>query len=88
MLAGGDSGAAIVKGKSAESLLIKALKYDGHEMPPTRKLPGDVIADFAKWVDMGAPDPRQSGSVAKAKREINLDEGRKWWSFRRAGCMA
>lgn len=82
VLVGGDSGAAIVKGKSAESLLIKALRYEGHEMPPTGKLPGDVIADFAKWVDMGAPDPRQAGSAAKARREINLDEGRKWWSFR------
>src|SRR5207248_11146623 len=30
VLAGGESGAAIVKGKSAESLLIKALKYEGH----------------------------------------------------------
>ena len=29
MLAGGETGPAIVKGKSAESLIIKALKYDG-----------------------------------------------------------
>ena len=46
LLTGGDSGPAIVKGKAAESLLIKALKYDGLEMPPTGKLPPEVVADF------------------------------------------
>ena len=46
--AGGESGVVLVKGKSAESLLLKALKYDGLEMPPTGKLPDEVIADFAK----------------------------------------
>ncbi|MDP7206260.1 MAG: c-type cytochrome domain-containing protein, partial [Pirellulaceae bacterium] len=34
MLKGGDSGPAIVVGEPAESNLIKALKYDGYEMPP------------------------------------------------------
>src|SRR5436190_11201271 len=42
LLAGGETGPTIVKGKSAESLLIKALKYDGLEMPPTGKLPPEV----------------------------------------------
>ena len=50
-------------------------------MPPTGKLPDDVIADFAKWIDLGAPDPRGGEAPVKPKREINLDEGRKWWSF-------
>ncbi|QDU28308.1 Planctomycete cytochrome C [Anatilimnocola aggregata] len=81
ILAGGESGPAIVKGKSAESLLLKALKFDGFEMPPTGKLSNEIIADFAKWIDSGAADPRQDGKVVKAKREINLEEGRQWWSF-------
>lgn len=81
LLTGGESGPAIVKGKAAESLLIKALKYDGFEMPPTGKLPAEVVADFTKWIDMGAPDPRTEGKVVKTKREINLEEGRQWWSF-------
>lgn len=79
--AGGDSGAAVDKGKSADSLLLKAMKYDGMEMPPTGKLPDEVIADFAKWIDLGAPDPREGESPVKPKREINLEEGRQWWSF-------
>src|SRR5688572_10931196 len=76
--AGGESGAVLVKGKSAESRLLKALKHDGLEMPPAGKLPEAVIADFAKWIDLGAPDPRGGDAPIKPKREINLDEGRKW----------
>jgi hypothetical protein len=79
--AGGESGAALVKGKSSESLLLKALKYDGLEMPPSGKLPDEVVADFAKWIDLGAPDPRGGETPVKPKREINLDEGKTWWAF-------
>lgn len=82
IVAGGESGPVLIKGKAAESLLLKALKYDGVEMPPAGKLSDDIIADFAKWIDMGAPDPRQGEVPAKPKREINLEEGRQWWAFR------
>lgn len=82
-LNGGESGPALVKGKPDESLIIKALKYDGLEMPPTGKLSDEAIADFRKWIELGAPDPRQgAAATAKPKREINLEEGRKFWSFR------
>ena len=80
-LVGGENGPALVKGKSAESRLIKALKYDGVEMPPKGKLSDEIIADFVKWIDMGAPDPREGAVPVKPKREINIAEGRKWWSF-------
>lgn len=79
-LKGGDSGPAFVKGKSAESLLIDALKYNDLKMPPAGKLPDETIADFAKWIDMGAPDPRK-GKAGSAKRVIDVAEGRKFWSF-------
>ncbi|MDA0659543.1 MAG: PSD1 and planctomycete cytochrome C domain-containing protein [Planctomycetota bacterium] len=79
--AGGESGAVVVTGKSADSLLMKALRYDGLEMPPSGKLSDEVIADFAKWIDLGAPDPREGSVPVKPKREINLDEGRRWWAF-------
>ncbi len=78
---GGESGPLLVKGKPAESLLMKALKHDGLEMPPSGKLPDSVIADFAKWIDLGAPDPRGGEAVAQAKRSINLSEGKLWWAF-------
>jgi len=80
--AGGESGEVLVKGRSAESLLLKALKHDGMEMPPSGKLPEEVIADFAKWIDLGAPDPREGEAPVKPKREINIDEGKQWWAFR------
>jgi hypothetical protein len=82
LLNGGETGPAIVKGKSAESLLLKALKYEDLEMPPTGKLPEEVVADFAKWIDLGAPDPRQGRKPAAAKREIDLAAGRDFWSFK------
>jgi hypothetical protein len=81
ILDGGESGAVLVKGKSAESLLLKAMKYDGMEMPPSGKLSDEIIADFAKWIDLGAPDPRKGEATARPKREINLAEGRQWWAF-------
>lgn len=81
LLTGGETGPAIVKGKAAESLLIKALKHDGLEMPPTGKLPAEVVANFVKWIDLGAPDPRRGESPAKPVRVIDLEEGRKFWSF-------
>jgi cytochrome c553 len=59
MLKGGDSGAAIVPGKSAQSLLIKAIRADDKDlqMPPKTKLTAQQIADLTRWVDMGAPWP-------------------------------
>ncbi|HVJ66434.1 MAG TPA: PSD1 and planctomycete cytochrome C domain-containing protein [Caulifigura sp.] len=81
VLKGGENGPALVAGKPAESLLIKALKYDGLEMPPSGKLSEEVIANFTKWIEMGAPDPRGGETAVTAARTIDLVEGRKWWSF-------
>ena len=80
---GGESGAAVVPGKREESLILAAVKYDGFEMPPTGKLPPEVIADFERWIDMGAPDPREAEMAAVAKRTIDVAAGREHWSYRR-----
>jgi hypothetical protein len=80
LLHGGDTGPALVPGKADESLLIKALRHDGIEMPPKGKLAASVVKDFETWIAMGAPDPR----VAKAPnvaRTIDIEEGRKHWAF-------
>ena len=60
ILKGGETGPALVPGKPSVSLLIKAIRYDGLEMPPSGKLPADEIAMLAKWVEMGAPWPEQT----------------------------
>ncbi len=83
LLTGGDEGPAIIPGKADDSLLIKALRWSREDlhMPPKKKLPPEVVADFEKWVAMGAPDPR-TGEVAKARREISIPQGRDYWAFR------
>jgi hypothetical protein len=83
MAKGGESGAAVVPGKKEDSLLLAALKYDGFEMPPAGKLPDEVIADFETWIDMGAPDPRDEPLATIDERTIDVEAGRKHWSYRR-----
>jgi hypothetical protein len=73
LLLGGDSGAAVVPGDSDQSLLLSAMRHDGLEMPPARKLPDHVIADFSVWIEAGAIDPRE-GEVIRKKREIDPDQ--------------
>lgn len=81
ILVGGDSGAALVPGNADASLMLEALRHEGLEMPPDRKLPDDVIADFAVWIRDGAADPRH-GSVVGNKRTIDIAQGRDFWCFR------
>jgi len=83
MANGGESGAAVVPGDRAGSLILAALKHDGFEMPPAGRLPDPVIADFEKWIDMGAPDPREEPSMAIEERTIDVAAGRRHWSYRR-----
>jgi hypothetical protein len=80
---GGDLGPAIDPGNADNSLLIKAIRHTSDEvqMPPAGKISAADIATFAKWIELGAPDPRKgSGNVAN-QRVINLEEERKFWSF-------
>jgi cytochrome c553 len=79
---GGASGAAVVPGNVKDSLLIEALRGEGIEMPPDEPLAAAVVADFVKWVEMGAPDPRD-GKVTV--RKIDLVEGRKFWAYQPVG---
>ena len=81
LLQGGETGPAIVPGSPEDSLLIEALRHDGLEMPPEKKLPETVIADFVAWVKMGAPDPREGGKVPAARKEIDIKAGRQFWAF-------
>jgi len=81
MLTGGKSGPAIVPGKPDDSLLIHAIKYEGRKMPPSGQLNDAVIADFEKWVAMGAPDPRADMKVAPKPSSINIEKGREYWAY-------
>ena len=76
---GGETGPAVVPGNTKQSLLLSALRHEDFEMPPKGKLPDGVIADFAKWIQMGAPDPRDGATAVESK--IDLEKGRQFWSF-------
>jgi len=80
--AGGDSGPAVVPGDVAESLLIGALRHETYEMPPEKKLPDQVIADFEQWITMGAPDPRETGT-AEAPKGIDWEAAADHWAFQK-----
>jgi hypothetical protein len=76
---GGDNGPAVVPGKPADSLLLKAVRQAGElKMPPKGRLSDAAIADLEKWITMGALDPRD---MATAGKPIGVEEGRKFWSF-------
>lgn len=80
LLRGGDSGPAIEPNKSASSLIIQVLRDSSNQMPPSGKLPDQVIADFVHWIDSGAYDPRTSNSTP-INKEFDFDEAKKFWSF-------
>ena len=77
---GGESGPAVVPKDAASSLLIEAIKHESNEMPPEEKLSDTIITDFVRWVEFGAPDPRNDKTV-DIKEKIDFDEGRKFWAF-------
>ena len=79
-LRGGDSGvAAVMPGKSAESLLIKYVSGQVKDviMPPSGpRLTAEQIAMFRKWIDAGAEWP-----AAGAQAETVVSKGSDHWSF-------
>ena len=81
LLEGGESGPAVVPGDLKESLLISALKYDGFEMPPTGMLSPEIIADFEKWIQDGAIDPRRATNLVAKPKPIDIEAGRKHWAY-------
>jgi len=93
---GGDRGAAVVPGNPDTSLLIRALRYTDSrlKMPPPKdggQLPASVVADFERWVKLGAPWPKEAAPLNKvgkgavgtrpANREWDTDKARQHWSF-------
>ena len=82
---GGDSGPAVVPGKPKQSLILEALRYESFEMPPKKKLPAAVIADFEQWIRQGAVDPRDKAlspaEAAASTWKLQLAERSRWWSL-------
>lgn len=85
MAIGGSSGPAIVPGDLEESLLFNAIIHEDFVMPPKRKLSDEVIVNFRKWIEMGAPDPRVQ-NLAETRSSISADDIEKakqdFWAYR------
>ncbi|MDF1812720.1 MAG: DUF1553 domain-containing protein [Verrucomicrobiales bacterium] len=87
---GGDIGPAIIPGEPEKSLLLEVISYKDPdlEMPPKKRLSDELVAKFAQWIAMGAPDPRrnrvqsvtQQGTVEDSTG-YSPEKGRDFWSF-------
>jgi hypothetical protein len=74
LLRGGSRGAALVPGKSADSLLYRAVAHIGDlSMPPGgAALPPDEVAAVKEWIDAGAAWTTGASTSASV-----------WWAFRK-----
>ena len=80
-LRGGDSGPVIVPGKPGAGQLLAVLSHrEDLKMPPQGKLPVTVIADFEKWIRLGAVGPRAQPALERVTG-IDWSSERKFWSF-------
>ena len=80
LMRGGDDGAVVVPGKADSSLLMKRLRHEVQPGMPfqSAKLPDDVIARIADWINAGAPysdKPLQASGEAKTAKTH--------WAFQR-----
>jgi hypothetical protein len=89
-LKGGDNGSIVEPGNAKESRLIAILKHEvpGLEMPEDgQKLSDSIIANFEKWISLGAPDPRNEAPTAETIQALRswdkvLQERKKEsWAF-------
>lgn len=87
-LKGGTSGAAITDSANS-SLLLRVLRHEikGLEMPEGGpKLSEQTISDFHRWIEIGAPDPRDAPPSTQELHDATswtatFEKRKKWWSF-------
>ncbi len=82
IIAGGDSGPAIVDGATgttnvSDSLLMQAVRYEAFEMPPSGKLPDEEIKILQKWINDGAMWPDEPvPEISQVKEAFDLAKRR------------
>ena len=85
VLKGGDSGPALKAGSPDDSLLLSAIRHDGLEMPPGKKLTDAEIRNVEEWIRAGAFDPRDHPpdpkAIASETFEALYQDRRQWWSL-------
>ena len=93
LLAGGDTGPALVEGKPEDSMLLKAIGHTDPDlkMPPKGgKLDESSVLILTEWVKAGAPWPQEhnadppkataGGKTRRGQGQIT-DGDRQWWAF-------
>jgi len=88
LLQGGKRGAALVPGRPAESLLLKAVRHETGlmPMPPGAQLDAAQVRDLEQWIAAGAVWPTSATKTAASKAATNNPEWydqavRTHWSF-------
>ncbi|MCC6538175.1 MAG: DUF1553 domain-containing protein [Bryobacterales bacterium] len=64
--------------------LLSAIEYTNLDlkMPPTGKLPAEVIADFRQWAALGSPAPAdRTPATSSAPSGIDWEKARQYWAF-------
>lgn len=89
LLAGGDSGPAIVPGDPDASLLLHAVRHaEAPRMPREEpRLEPDELRALERWIASGAPDPRDDVPTAEELAaetawEVVRERRTEWWSYR------
>ena len=72
LLKGGKRGPAVVPGKPAESLIVRAVRQtEPLRMPPSGKLKDAEIAALAQWIQDGAPWGKEpAAKTSDATQEV------------------
>ncbi len=85
ILAGGESGPALVPGQPEQSRLIKGVSYadPDFQMPPKKRLTERQVADLTLWIKQGAhwPSSPAGSAVAKSRTSDPAAKDQTWWSF-------
>ena len=83
LLAGGDSGPAVVPGHAGDSLLLEAVRYSNPalQMPPEERLSDAQIRILEQWIDRGLPDPRTAAPEDLQTPSVSSEDVRDFWSL-------
>ena len=79
LVAGGESGAAIQPGHSAESPLLRRM-LDGEMPPGEKKVPADKIRIIEEWISTGARTAKEEPLTLEPGIGITSEE-RSYWAF-------
>jgi hypothetical protein len=85
VLKGGELGPAVSLEEAGDSQLLRAIRYEDLEMPPSGKLARKQVDILTRWVEMGVPfsDAKlgRSAEHGEASTEKMLAEARSYWAY-------